>query len=213
MTTCQQIIDRARYAFRDAAGDFITTAELITYVNEGVQELAGRLRTTHKESPLTTTAGAIAAPADLIGWRWIRNTSNFPGTFMDFDSWLEEKRENAALDADAFVVTTYDEKLQIHPAPADGTSFSVGYYGLPAEITVVADTIPTHRRHDARLVDYVRYRGYQRLGDDGAAGASYSTFEYGLPAPDEDAGRNEPGQISVAWAPGPFDRDLESKHI
>jgi hypothetical protein len=211
VTTVQNIIDRAMFPMRDAAREFITDAELITYVNEAVLDIATRELLIHKETSVAiTTGGILAAPTDLIGWRWIANDVGVEGTWLDWSTWQQYSPVQDA-DSDFFIVTVYDDKAHVWPVPPNGTAFTVGYFGLPAELTAVGNTIPLSIAWDSKLVFYVRARAYERNGDPLAA-SERDRYEDGLKRPGGVTTRNSPGELAFSISQTVFDDDPDARH-
>jgi hypothetical protein len=211
VTTVQNIIDRAKRPMQDDANEMFGVPEVIEYVNEAVTDIAARLHLVHQEAIIPHSSGVIAAPEDLLGWRWIANEAGVVGQFLDFDTWQQYDSEVDPA-TDFFVVTPFEDGLHLWPVPDGVANFTVGYFGLPAEVTAAGNTIPISRRYDSKIVNYVRSRLFERLGRLEESAGEQARYEDGLPRPVSETTKNSPGEIAFGISLTTFDDDLDAKH-
>jgi len=212
MTTVAEIITRVLYPMRDAAQDFFEDPELISYIVEGLDDLCLRERIIREQTTIVASGGQLALTATMVQARWAKNPDGVEVAWMDESTFFDYQLTYPDWGAEAPLATVYDEKIYIHPAPADGETWTVGYFGIPTAITANSDAFPLQRQWEKKIVRYVRAECYYRLGEVGLGDREMARYEEGLRPADAITDRQVPGKLNFAVEPNAFDADIESIH-
>ena len=215
MTTAQDLIDRTMYPMRDPSGILLTDDELIAYLNDAQNDLAARQRILLKTDDLTSTGGAIAFGADLLSLRWVKDEDGNEVEWTNATQFFEEVRADAQSGSDTEndkIGAVYNDTIYLQPAPADGTSFEVGYIAAPVQIDDPADTFGLPIIWEKKVVAYMRAQAYRRLGELALSDREMADYEQGLRPSEAAADRTIPGKIEMTQALGPFDLDPDAIH-
>lgn len=210
MTTAQQIIDRALRPMRDSAQEYFPDAELIEYINEGIEELCTKLRLLSNEANLTVTNGVANLPADLLQARWLKNPDGLEAAWLDPSTFNDYKENAPYWSADSPLAAIWDEQVRVWPVN-DGT-WQFGYWQLPALLTADTDIFPLARQWERRIVRYVRGQCYYRLGEIDLADREIAVYASGLRPNADTADRNQPGTVTLAMQGNVFDNDPDATH-
>lgn len=214
MTTAFDIIERALYPMRDTSQVLFVDGELLTYMNDAMNDLCARERILLKTADLTTTGGALSFGADLIALRWVKDEDGNEIEWSNPTQFFEEVRADALSgdgDDDA-IGAVYNQKVYLHPAPVDGTTFEVGYIATATQLTTNGDTFPLPLMWEKKVGHYVRAQAYRRLGEIALSDREMADYEAGLRPSSSSADRTTPGRIDMAQALGPFDLDPDAIH-
>ena len=197
---------------RDGSQDYFVDGELIEYVNDAVADLVARERLVREVASVVVAGGVLPLPTDLLQVRWVSNPSGTEVAWMDESTFFAYKSDAPDWDEEIPLATVYDDTVWIHPAPADGESWAMGYYQTPAAISVDSEDFPLRRVHEARVVHYVRGQCYYRLGEMELGDREIQQYEAGLRPAQAVTDHQVPGRVSLAREANAFDADPESIH-
>lgn len=212
MTTAAEIISRVLNPLRDAGQEFFPDAELIEYMNQAVVDLSARQRLFRSSAALVVASGHIDMTSDMLQIRWAKDEDGIEVSWMDESTFFEYQANFPDWDSAQPLATVYSDAIWIHPTPADGDTFTVGYYGLPAVLTSDASTFPLRRIWEERVVRYIRSECWYKLGEPGMADRERSFYEEGLRPSEAITDHQVPGRMNFAREPNVFDAHPESIH-
>lgn len=212
MTTGTQLINRALEPMRDAAKEFFDDTELLAYINESIEDLCARERLFRKVGTIVTAGGGLAIPADLLQTRWAKSPDGDEVSWMDETTFFDYQRLQPDWPATSPLATIYNDTIWIHPEPADGQNWEVGYNGLPAVMAAAGDTYPLRRIWERRTVAYMQYRMWGRLDEPGLSDRSHAEYLEGLRPAQGQTDHQVPGRVNLAREPNVFDDDPLSIH-
>lgn len=209
MTNAQEIIDRALFPMRDTgATAYFDPAELLGFVNDAQADIAARERQFRSFATVVVAVDAEGAyfelPPSCIAPRWIRDTHGVEVGQLD-ESTFNEYKFVIPEDSETYIATYYGNRCFLWPMPETGTTFSFGFYSVPAKLVDPGEDISLHQIWEAKLIRYVRSECYLRLGDIQNAGVDKAEYEKGLRPASASVDRAVPGKINLAFEPGPFD--------
>lgn len=149
-------LDRVRADVRahldEATARFWTDAQLNTWINDGLRDIARRTETLQEIAAITAVAGtrAYTMPTDVIR---IHRVEFDPGSgqiypleprqFYEMDSiWGTDQNQTRAY-PDYFALYGFPPTLQLYlyPVPSQGGTLNVFYYRLPTEAVSDTDTV------------------------------------------------------------------------
>ncbi|HET9672415.1 MAG TPA: hypothetical protein VFQ40_06155 [Actinomycetota bacterium] len=211
MTTVGQILDRARHPMRDASEEFFTDVQLIDALNDAIADLAARERLVREETTIASTTGFLVIPAEFLGVRWVKDPDGVEGTFMVERVFFDYKARNPDWPAESFLYTIFDDKVHIHPAPADGVNYAVGNLQVPAVVDDVNDLFPLRRIWEIKAVQWLQAEMYARDGEYELSRRKFAQYESGL-RPAQAPTDHQVGPLSIAREPNAFDADPDSIH-
>jgi hypothetical protein len=211
MTTGAQLIARILRPMRDAAQDFFPDQELLDYINEAADDLALREQLIREQTTLVASGGVLdyTGSPEIAQIRWVKNPNGLEVAFMDESTFFEYQQVGGT----DLVGTTYDQKIHIDPAPTDGESWTVGYYGLPTPLATDAGTFGLSRQWETKVVAYGKAECYKRLGEIALAAAEEAKYDAGLRPAAFLTDRNTPGRVNFAREANVFDVDVDSIHL
>lgn len=212
MTTAAEIITRVLNPLRDAAQDFFPDPELIEYMNQAVVDLSARQRLFRDAADLTVTSGHIDMTSDMLQIRWAKDDEGIEVSWMDESTFFEYELNFPDWDSAQPLATVFSDAIWIHPAPADGTVYTVGYYGLPAVLTADTDTFPLRRIWEEKVVRYIRSECWYKLGEPGMGDRERQFYEEGLRPSEAITDHQVPGRMNFAREPNVWDSHPESIH-
>lgn len=212
MTTAAELITRILYPLRDVAQEFFSDAELIDYMNQAVADLSARQRLLRSTSTIATASGHLDMTADMLQVRWVRDPDGVEVGWLDESTFFEYQLIFPDWDSAQPLATIYDDAIYLHPYPVDGENWTVGYYGLPDEMTSDADTFPLRRIWEERVVRYCRSECWYKLGEPNMGDRERSYYEEGLRPSEAITDHQVPGRMSFAREPNSFDSHSESIH-
>lgn len=197
---------------RDAAREFIVTAEVKAWLNEAQRDLAQRLSVLRKELADTVPAsGTIPLPADLVEITNLR--------FGDTDVFWRDDRD--FYDARDDLVSdpyggpygrVFDGNIEVTPAQAEGNDYTLRYIYEPEDLVADADISPLPIELHIKMVYYARSMGFMRLNESDQAGNFMDLYERQLPPPPVGQSRINPGPLDITYERGPFDLVNDSVH-
>lgn len=212
MTTVADIITRALRPMRDTSQEYFVDAELIEYINDAVRDLSSRERLIREVSSVNTSGGALTLPTLALQVRWVQNPDGVEVVWLDESTFFIYQKEEPDWSEDNPLATIYDDKVWLHPAPADGVAWSVGFYGIPTALTAAANTFPLREVHEGRVVHYVRGQCYYRLGEIELADREIAAYNMGLRPAEAIADHQVPGRLAFSREANAFDSDPDSVH-
>lgn len=212
MTTAQQLIDRALRTMRDTAQEMFPDPKLIEYINDSITDLCTREPTVREVANVVVATGTLAIPTDVIRIRWVRNPDGVEVAWLDESTFQEYVLGVPDWPSDAPLATAYDEKVFIHPTPDNGTTWTIGYFGIPAVLTADSDTYPLRRVWEPKTVHYLRAQMYYEIAEDELADREMAAYQMGLRPAQAIMDHLVPGRINLAREPNAFDADPESTH-
>jgi hypothetical protein len=212
MTLISAIITRALAPMRDPDQDYFADSELIAYINECLIDLCIRERLIREQIAVVASSAALPLNADMVQIRWAKSPDAESVKWMDESTFFDYQLTYPSWDLRNPLGTIYDQKIYLHPAPADGDSWTVGYHGIPAEIAADTDTFPLVRQWEEKVVRWVRAECYYRLGEIGLGDRERARYEHGLRPAQATTDRQVPGSLNFALEPNAFDADPDSIH-
>lgn len=212
MTTVAQIITRVLHPLRDAAQEFFPDSEMIDYINQSVADLSARQRLLRSVADLTVTSGNVDMTSDMLQVRWAKDVDGIEVAWLDESTFFEYQVTYPDWDSAQPLATIYADAIWIHPTPADGDTFTVGYYGLPAVLTTDTNTFPLRRIWEEKVVRYVRSECWYKLGEPMMGDRERSFYEEGLRPSEAITDHQVPGRMSFSREPNVFDSHSESIH-
>lgn len=212
MATAQNLFDRALRSMRDTSQEMFPDAKLIEYLNDAITDLVTREPIIREVANVNPTSGNFAIPTDVIRIRWVRNPDGVEAASMDESTFQEYVLGNPDWPSDSPLVTFYDDKGFLHPAPPNGETWTLGYYGYPAAITADSDTFPLRRIWEPKAVHYLRAQMYYEIAEDDLADRELAQYEKGMRPAQALTDHLVPGRITLAREPNAFDADPEATH-
>lgn len=209
-------LKRRVYAqLRDSGRAFATDTEVEDWLNDGYTDVAARLQLLQFEKVSVTTTATISVPFGAGDPEPIQVLSL---RFGDDDvEWIDDATFNAWVDSDATPPHTLGRywagKLELYPAPAVGTSFTLRYSYLPPVLDSVADVplLPPHLH--IKLVYYAAAQAKLKYGELDESDRFLVLYEQNLPPPIRGLVTQRPAPLSLIPEPGPFDVDPEAMHV
>jgi hypothetical protein len=202
--TGTNIIDRARYVLQDSSGVRWTDAELLDYINDGQREITNlkpEAKATHSNVQLSTGTEQSLPSGGL---RLIKVNRNVSSTASDATGGkairiIEEDLLNSiepdwhdptvtGSSAHGAIIKNYvfdsddPKKFYVYPGVKSGSNAYVEliYSSLPADLSVVSDTIDVEDTYGNALLNFVLYRSYLKdaeyAGNQQRAGTHYQIF-------------------------------------
>lgn len=206
MTTIDTLLTRVRRPLRDAAEEFFTDAEMIEYVNEALVDLAVRQRLLQNEDTLVIASGVATVPANVGDTRYLIDPNGELAVNVTedvFTSYVDAGYN----DTTHPIWTIVENQIKVYPV-TDG-NWTLGFYALPTEITVVGDTFPYTRKWEQKLVHYVRAECWQRLGELDQHAIERAKYDEGLRRPTYESREHV---VSLAREPNWADMNPRSIH-
>lgn len=212
MTTVTQLIDRALVPMRDTNKEFFSDAEMIGYINEAIEDLCARERLVRETATVVSAAGGLAIAADVLQVRWAKAPTGEEVAWMDETTFFDYQKREPTWPATTPLATIYDDTIWLHPAPANGQNWTVGYYGLPAALTAVGNTFPLRRIWERKAIAWMQYKMFARLDEPQLSQNAHQDYEAGLRPAQAVTDHQVPGRINLAREPNAFDDDPQAIH-
>lgn len=203
--TLAQIVERVRAEVRDASGRFIDDDDVKRWANQAQDDLAARQFVLSKTVADVTADTTIAQPADYLHVRSLRLGTDLDDDvlFVDDDtffSWTDSgespgftmAREHAA-------------EIELYPAPAVGTAYSLAYFYTPAALDADDDVSGIPRDLRDKVVLFCIARAQMKLREWSAADRFMQMYEKGLRPHPNGTDRNQPSLSVVPIQDGYFD--------
>lgn len=206
--TGTNIIDRARYVLQDSSGVRWTDAELLDHINDGQREIVNfkpEVKATHANVQLSTGTEQTLPSGGL---RLLKISRNMASTASDAAGGkairiIEEDLLNSiepdwhdptvtGASAHGSIIKNYifdpddPKKFYVYPGVKSGSNayVEVIYSALPADLSVVSDTIDIDDIYGNALVDFVLYKAYLKDAEYAAnqqrAGTHFQLFTTSL---------------------------------
>lgn len=212
MTTVNQILTRARHPMRDSSEEFYTDAELIDYLNDAIADIAARERVVREETSVNSTSGFLAIPADFLSVRWVKDPDGKEVAWLDESTFFSYRDTYPDWPSSDPLATIFDDKIHLHPAPADGVAYAVGNLAIPALVDDTGDTFPLRRIWEGKCVAYLQSEMYARDGEMELSRRKHEMYEAGLRPAQAPTDHQVPGRVALAREPNAFDADPDSIH-
>lgn len=209
MANLTALITRVRDIIEDSGGTFITDAEITRYLNEGMLDLAARLRLLQAESSGTTSGSSISLPADFVAAISLRLGTD-DVEFVDDDTfWMSSDDGTTPVRT---LGRVFNDTIELYPTPSTGTAYKLRYSKKPTALATGTDTPALPEELHRKLVFYAASLVRLKEEAEGHADRYMAMYEDGLPAlsPRE---RIIPGPITLSFVAGPFDNPNEHVHI
>lgn len=213
MTTVDEIVQRVLNPLRDSTQEFFGEPEMIDYMNQAVTDLCTRQRLFRSQTTLTTGSSHLDMADDMLQVRWVKNPDGIEVGWLDESTFFDYQITFPDWDPTTPLATIYDDAIWLHPTVADGESWVVGYYGLPAVLTAGSDTFPLRRQWEEKAVRYIRSECWYKLGEPQMARDERALYEEGLRPSEAMTDRQVPGKLNFSREPNVFDTDPESIHL
>lgn len=181
-----QIKQRVRTKFGDTSGAELTDTDLLSWINDGMTEIARRTQQPQATATTPTIVGTAAYSittfaADVLRLRSVMlDGSVLSGLSIEEADTLLGDRERANVGRGTpGYFWVFADAINLWPIPSAAGTLKLSYVKRPAAVTVDGDTpgIPTHMHVD--LVDYVVAQVLESTGDPDRADRRMSRFEAG----------------------------------
>lgn len=203
MAAVRDLIERAANALFDPQYASWKSDELLGYLDEGLQTVAGLVPEEFRVSrdrPLDAGARQEAPEGALspVVVEWGYDYDSNPVAVVPFDltsmnqdpSWMQEDagpvRQWASDPVDPYAFWVYP------PQGSSPLTARLSYALRPNTLSEFDQEVPLREAHHGALVDYVLYRAYskntQYAGQTGLAGLAYNRFRDHFRAPDQETG-------------------------
>lgn len=200
---------------RDSNKAFAQDQEVEDWLNDGYVDMCARLQVLQFESSDVTTSDSIALPPGANDPEPVQVLSL---RFGDDDvEWVDDVTFNSWYDSDATPPHTlgkvWNTGIELYPAPALGTAYTLRYSYLPTVLDTVEDEplLPTHLH--VKLVYYAAAQAKLKYGELDEADRFLVMYEQNLPPPIRGLVLMRPAPLSLVPEGGPFDLDPEARHV
>lgn len=212
MTTGTDLITRALVPMRDAAKTYFGDPEMLAYINESIEDLCSRERLVRSSAAIVAAGGGLPLTADILQVRWAKSPDGDEVAWLDETTFFSYQDADPSWPATSPLATIYSDTIWIHPAPVNGESWSVGYFGLPAVMAAVGATFPLRRIWERKVVAYMQWKMYARLDEPALSQEAHAVYLEGLRPAQSLTDHQVPGRINLAREPNVFDDDPQAVH-
>jgi hypothetical protein len=196
--TVQNIADRARRQFGDAAGVLITDQAIFDWINDAMRECVLDNNLLQVKATALTVAGQAnyGFPTDLLRLNHIA----YDGEALDSTSVQEASKTIDSMDDTTnFARGTpqtywvYGNEFFLYPAPNTAGKTLTSYYNrYPVVVTALANTPELPARYDNRLIEYCLAQAAELDDDPNKQQLKMQQFQAGLDkAKDEEEGATD----------------------
>lgn len=201
---------------RDDDGTFVTNADILGWLNEGLVDLATRLELFDREQTGTTAGASIAFP--VSPQNIVRIISLELGTaYADdvefvaadvFDAWSE-----AGSSPGHTLARVFNESIELYPAPATGTAYRLRHKRIPVLFDSGDDALPVPVELERKLGEYGIWKALMKLGRTDDATLWLQLYSDGLPGAALGRKRTSSGPFTVTRQLNVWDTDPHAAHI
>lgn len=211
--TLTELTARVRSFIPDSDGEYVADADIAKWVNEAYFDLADRMDVVSEEFTGTTSGATLTLPPS--GSAVVKRVSSLRLDDSDV-AFVDDVTFNGYVDATAdpgFVLAReYDGTVEMFPTPDTGTDYVLRCYIVPGPLSAGNEhELPIWA--ERKMVDFAVYRSFQKMGELGRGDSFLATYEQGLPSPSMGRDLEIPGPLTLNAIVGPFDLDVDAKHI
>lgn len=179
-----QIKQRVRTKFGDTSGAELTDTDLLSWINDGLTEIARRTQQPQATATGATVAGTSSYSIATLAADMLRLRSvMLDGTVLsglsieEADALLGDREQAGQGRGTPRYFWVFADQINLWPIPSAAGSLKLSYVKRPATVTVDGDSpgIPVHMHVD--LVDYVVAQVLESTGDADRADRRMGRFE------------------------------------
>lgn len=202
---------------RDRDHNFYETDIVDGWLNDGYVDVVARLRsrTTSLAGVFADGDGTFAIPADYVATVSLRfGSDDQDAQFVDDPTWNAYYDE--ALTAGYTFVRAFGGLIETYPAVADGETYVLRYYSVPSgDDLLVEDTDEPVLSfvHQPLLTYYALAQAYMQMDNSSDADRWLARYEAPLPAAPTGREQELETMATRTFELGPFDTDMEARHI
>jgi hypothetical protein len=213
--TLAQLRAKVRDVLRDdAASDsdrFVQNSEIDGWLNEAALDIAWRTRTFRREETSTWSAATKlpTLPTDFVSVLQLRLGTD-DVEFVD-DQLFWDWKDSTGTPAHP-LGRVFGQTMEVYPSPVAGTAYALRYVARPAVLDSDADQPDIPQTWQLKMVRYAQAMAQTALHEFADADRYMALYEAGLPARPNNE-KNMPGPLQLSPAMGPFDEDLDARHM
>jgi hypothetical protein len=213
LSTVAVLLQQVRIFSRDPDGTFIEDPFILAWMNEAQRDLAARLKLLDATVTGTVSAGVITLPWATDPQYLEMITLEIAGSkvmFVDTDMFDGYADSATTVGDDTIIARVFNNTVELYPAPANGTAYTLVEKRLPAELTSGDDVVVLPMQLERKIVEYCKFQAMMMLGRTDEASAWLNMYENQLPPPSTGRIGQNPVFLSTQPEATVFDEDARS---
>jgi hypothetical protein len=160
---------------------------------------------------VVASGGLVTVPSDFSEELTLRFATGDDAEFVDDITWTTYYDES--LDTSVTLVRIFGSVIETYPALETGTPYELRYIATATAMTDDNDEPEIPPLWQVRLTYYALAQAYMKMGDDASADRWLARYEDRLPSAPTGLERYEPTRVTMVYELGPFDVDIDARHL